>query len=185
MWLKATGDPQTMFYLRCLVFVFLPSVVFIYVEEDWNYLDAVMDWSFKRCLDRIRLILRSIFGLIRQTQGYTRSLNDQFIKVYFSIISLTKIGFGDLVPSTQPPTRLATHVRNKTSCLQYLTNPDPFVRKDGQNVGEGGNMHIKACAGSIWDAKWHFAFGCYRVILNIWMVLGLSFFGSLISILSR
>ena len=185
MWLKATGDPQTMFYLRCLVFVFLPSVVFIYVEEDWNYLDAVMDWSFKRCLDRIRLILRSIFGLIRQTQGYARSLNDQFIKVYFSIISLTKIGFGDLVPSTQPPTRLATHVRNKTSCLQYLTNPDPFVRKDGQNVGEGGNMHIKACAGSIWDAKWHFAFGCYRVILNIWMVLGLSFFGSLISILSR
>ena len=136
----------------------------------------------------MRLILRSIFGSIRQTQGYTMLLqNDQLIKVYFSIISLTKIGFGDLVPSTQPPTRLATHVRNKTSCLQYLTNPDPFVARDKgeRNVGAGGNMYRKACDGSIWEPKWHFAFGCYRVILNIWMVLGLSFFGSLISILSR
>ena len=124
--------------------------------------------------------------------GHLRSFHiDQFIKVYFSIISLTKIGFGDLVPSTQPPTRLATHVRNKTSCLQYLTNPDPkSARPENQRGGrnmaeEEGGMYIKACAGSIWDAKWHFAFGCYRIILNIWMVLGLSFFGSLISILSR
>ena len=51
----------------CLVFVFIPSVVFIYVEENWTYLDAV----------------------------------------YFSVISLTKIGFGDLVPSTSPPLKMA------------------------------------------------------------------------------
>ena len=130
--------------------------------------------------------LRSILVVIKCKPPSSLLQIDQFIQVYFSIISLTKIGFGDLVPSTQPPTRLATHVRNKTSCLQYLTNPDPKSAKEGRNMAqEGGRTYIKACAGSIWDAKWHFAFGCYRIILNIWMVLGLSFFGSLISILSR
>jgi hypothetical protein len=45
--------------------------------------------------------------------------------IYFIIISLTTIGFGDFLPRNEPPTSLATHLRNETECLFELINPVP------------------------------------------------------------
>ena len=73
------------FFYGCIMFVFVPSLLFIQAEEDWTYLDAV----------------------------------------YFSVISLTKIGFGDYVPSTTPPNKFANTLLNATSCLANLTSPNP------------------------------------------------------------
>lgn len=45
--------------------------------------------------------------------------------LYFIIISLTTIGFGDFLPRNDPPLTSATHVRNETACLFELINPVP------------------------------------------------------------
>lgn len=88
------------FFYGCIMFVFVPSLLFIQAEEDWTYLDAV----------------------------------------YFSVISLTKIGFGDYVPSTTPPNKFANTLLNATLCLANLTSPSP--RQPGVQMPEGLNLFL-------------------------------------------
>ena len=38
--------------------------------------------------------------------------------IYFSIISLTKVGFGDYVPRTHPPDRYADYIHDNHKCLK-------------------------------------------------------------------
>ena len=45
--------------------------------------------------------------------------------MYFSLISLSTIGFGDLVPSNTPPFSYAKTVKNDTVCLMEMLNPLP------------------------------------------------------------
>ena len=49
---------------------------------------------------------------------------------YFSLISLSTIGFGDLAPSTNPPLRFATTIKNESYCLMALLNPLPDEKND-------------------------------------------------------
>ena len=48
--------------------------------------------------------------------------------IYFSFISLSTIGFGDLVPSNTPPLKFATTQQNESVCLIELLNPIPDDR---------------------------------------------------------
>lgn len=41
--------------------------------------------------------------------------------IYFSIISLTKVGFGDYVPRTHPPDRYADYIHDNHKCLKGST----------------------------------------------------------------
>ena len=42
--------------------------------------------------------------------------------VYFSLISLTTIGFGDFIPSVAPPAEYAINVRNDSACFQAMVD---------------------------------------------------------------
>ena len=53
-------------------------------------------------------------------------------KPFFRIISLTTIGFGDLLPRNDPPLSAATKVRNETGCLFELINPIPSKNVNNQ-----------------------------------------------------
>ena len=99
--------------------------------------------------------------------------------VYFAIISLTKIGFGDFVPNTQPPDKYANVLQDKQRCLFLYLNPAPMPP---------ANFHDeerKACKASEWSSLVIQLFAVYRILVNFWMIIGLSFFGTLISIMSN
>ena len=53
--------------------------------------------------------------------------------IYYSLISLSTIGFGDYIPSMEPPLRYADYVFNDTACFAALINPIPTG-----NLGEDG-----------------------------------------------
>ena len=98
--------------------------------------------------------------------------------VYFAIVSLTKIGFGDFVPNTQPPDKYAQVKQDKQKCLFLYLNPAP----------QPGNFHDEekiACKPSQWSSLVTQLFAVYRVLVNFWMIIGLSFFGTLISIMAN
>lgn len=52
--------------------------------------------------------------------------------IYFIIISLTTIGFGDFLPRNDPPLTSAIHVKNETACLFELINPVPSKNVNNQ-----------------------------------------------------
>jgi len=86
-----------------LIFVVLPSIVFMFVEE-WSFIDAF----------------------------------------YFSITTISKIGFGDFVPSTSPPDRYGETIFNKKNCLKALINPSPR----GARIAENGMPVL--CQPTVW-----------------------------------
>ena len=50
--------------------------------------------------------------------------------MYFSVISLTKVGFGDYVPRTHPPDSYATYRHTPNDCLKALVNIKPNSGKE-------------------------------------------------------
>lgn len=50
--------------------------------------------------------------------------------IYYSFISLSTIGFGDFIPSMEPPLKYATYVFNDTACFEALINPIPSSTVD-------------------------------------------------------
>ncbi|CAG5080927.1 Oidioi.mRNA.OKI2018_I69.PAR.g9742.t2.cds [Oikopleura dioica] len=99
--------------------------------------------------------------------------------IYFCTITLTKIGFGDYVPRMSPPDRLATTVHNSTACLTELIIPSPTPYKEGKD-----KMPLE-CEKSVWP--WHVTmyFAIYRIGVFFWMILGLSFTGTCITMMVK
>ena len=69
-----------------------------------------------------------------------------------------------------------SYVHNISLCLTALTNPSPSRGKEAWPI---------SCQKSRWPSNITFIFGLYRVGVFFWMLLGLSFFGTLISMMSR
>ena len=67
--------------------------------------------------------------------------------VYYSFISLSTIGFGDFIPSMEPPIRYATYIRNDTACFEALINPIP-----SQNINDESGLS-NLCNPTIWPTN--------------------------------
>ena len=58
---------------------------------------------------------------------------DYMDSIYYSFISLSTIGFGDFIPSMEPPLKYATYVFNDTACFEALINPIPSSTVDEES----------------------------------------------------
>lgn len=199
--------------LLCIVFIILAVPLFaillqfisLYINENLAALTDKINLKLARmqqnyCVRLLKKILRTkelkcklrvvkvfyfIFGcgLFLLVPAYIFHLVEDWSytdAVYFAIISLSKVGFGDFVPNTQPPDKYALPPKqDKQKCLFLYLNPAPMPP---------GNFHdaeAEACKASEWSTLVVQLFAVYRVLVNFWMIIGLSFFGTLISIMSN
>ena len=118
--------------------------------------------------------------------------------IYYSFISLSTIGFGDFIPSMEPPNKYAEYVRNDTAwhgsllsrwemilrhnfltiffmkskwparSFEALINPIPTEQDDQNDDGLS-----KLCNPSIWPEHIEIIFNMYRVMVFFWILCGL------------
>ena len=79
--------------LGICLFILIPAYFFAIIEQ-WSYLG-----KFSFC-------------------SYSLLIGPFSDAIYFSIISLTKVGFGDYVPRTHPPDRYADYIHDNHKCLK-------------------------------------------------------------------
>jgi len=98
--------------------------------------------------------------------------------IYFIIISLTTIGFGDFLPRNDPPDEDAKRVRNETACLYELINPVP-----SKDVNKDTGLS-KLCDPSDWPVMIQAYYSIYRMSVFFWILMGLTWIGGVISMIS-
>ncbi|CBY08105.1 unnamed protein product [Oikopleura dioica] len=91
--------------------------------------------------------------------------------VYFIIVSLTTIGFGDYSPRMDPPIELAYSKRNETACLFELINPIP-----SRNLNNQTGLTV-SCDKDKWSDALQNSYNIYRVAVFLWILIGLSWIG--------
>ena len=105
--------------------IVIPTIVFVQMEK-WTTLESVyfgkaMTNSWQVANDRP----------LNSHQGLSRT---SYISAF---ISLSTIGFGDMVPMVEPPLRYATFTKNDSACFNELVDPVPTsVRNDKTGLSE-------------------------------------------------
>ncbi|CAG5096242.1 Oidioi.mRNA.OKI2018_I69.XSR.g14531.t1.cds [Oikopleura dioica] len=101
-----------------------------------------------------------------------------FDSMYYSLITLTTVGIGDFVPSILPPNKFATYVRNDTKCFEALVDP---IDSSSKSIDTG--MPI-ACNQTEWTEAVQLSYSWYRVLVFIWILIGLAWLGGIIQMIS-
>merc|ERR1719245_1375448 len=96
--------------------------------------------------------------------------------IYFILISLTTIGFGDFTPRIDPPPSRAVHVRNETECLFDLIHP---FRPAKTNPDTGLSA---LCNPTYWNTMTRIVYSIYRTAVFFWILMGLTWIGGVVSL---
>ena len=112
--------------------------------------------------------------------------------VYFIIVSLTTIGFGDYSPRMDPPIELGKFIcklqkniflayskRNETACLFELINPIP-----SRNLNNQTGLTV-SCDKDKWSDALQNSYNIYRVAVFLWILIGLSWIGGVVNIITN
>ena len=99
--------------------------------------------------------------------------------LYFTLITLSTVGFGDFVPRSDPPDKQAIHVKNKTKCFEKLINPMPSVMSET----ESGLTQYSDCNPSKWPFESEMYFTAYRIGILCWILIGMVWLGGVISMI--
>ncbi|CAG5109687.1 Oidioi.mRNA.OKI2018_I69.chr2.g4197.t1.cds [Oikopleura dioica] len=99
--------------------------------------------------------------------------------VYFIIVSLTTIGFGDYSPRMDPPKEQAYSKHNETACLFELINPIP-----SRNVNVETGL-TTSCDKDKWSDSLQKSYNIYRVAVFLWILIGLSWIGGVVNIITN
>jgi len=99
--------------------------------------------------------------------------------IYFSLISLTTIGFGDFIPSVAPPVDYAINVRNDSACFQAMVDATHLFA-----VSNYSGLPEK-CNPSSWHYQIEMIYISYRIVVFVWILFGLLWVSGLIAVVSE
>ncbi|CAG5105386.1 Oidioi.mRNA.OKI2018_I69.chr1.g2085.t1.cds [Oikopleura dioica] len=174
--LVPTTDESRIF---CIVFAAIGIPYFAYMtsvisQSINNGLDRLTK-KFGVTTSRLIYVLGGISVLVViPVVGFVRIEEWTLVEaVYFSLISLSTIGFGDLVPREEPPTKYATHINNVTACYDTLTNPIP---RSSRHVDPSQGD----CKPNVYPESVELVFDVYRVCVFFWILTGLTWLGGII-----
>ncbi|CBY34429.1 unnamed protein product [Oikopleura dioica] len=185
----------------CIIFAVIGIPYFAYMtsvisQSINNGLDRLTK-KFGVTISRLIYVVGGIFILIIvPVVGFIRIEDWTLVEaIYFSLISLSTIGFGDLVPREEPPqiyaklffviiipsntikitllTFSATHINNITACYDTLTNPIP--RSSSHVDPSQGD-----CKPNEYPEAVELGFDVYRVCVFFWILTGLTWLGGII-----
>ena len=119
------------------------------------------------------------------------------------VTSLAKIGFGDYVPSSNPPEKWArnetqdysedneenltsrkiNHKFDLEQCVQYIVvSSTKYFKVAGNPIDVSSKVY---CRPTEWDNIYWIGYWLYRFLVFIWQLTGLSFSGTVVSMLVK
>jgi len=149
------------------------------------------------CIRKIGVLLHPFTS--QNWLKYSFTVNSLVIFNLFTVTSLSKIGFGDYVPRPNPPEQWARqefgdnkenpnfetieHKFDLTKCVEDIVGTSTkYFKVAGNPIDVSSKVY---CRPTEWDNIYWLGYWLYRFLVFIWQLTGLSFSGTVVSMLVK